>query len=109
VGGIVFGWLVRNGEAECLHIRHLQDTQSKPGMNRPGQRLRCSGQSREVYGNLAVWPTVKLEGIRSDGSVRIHVPWRGSKPSVQEIVVGYLDGWYRHFDRGPSDNIPDQL
>jgi hypothetical protein len=108
VGGIIVGWLVCDGKAERPHIPRPQDTQSKPGTAGPGQRLRCSGQSCEVYGNLGVWPAAKLEGIGSDGSVRIHVTG-GSKPSVQEIVAGYLDGWYRHFDRGPLDNIPDQL
>ena len=108
MGRVVFCWPVGDGQVQRSHVRHAQDTQSKPGTTRPGERLRSSGQSREVDGNLGVWPTVQLEGIRSDGSVRIYVTG-GCKASVQQIVVGYLDGWYRHFDRGPSDNIPDQL
>ncbi len=108
MGGIVVGRLVRDGEAERPDINRPQSAQSKPRTTCSGARFRFRGQSRKVYGNLGVWPTVKLEGIRSDGSVRIHVTG-GSKPSVQEIVIGYVDGRYRHFDRGPSDNIPDQL
>ncbi len=108
MGGIVVSRLVRDGEAERPDIARPQDAQSKPRTTRSGARLRFRGQSRKVYGNLGVWPTVKLEGIGSYRSVMLNVV-EGSKPAVEQIVVGYLDGWYRHFDPGSLDNRPDQL
>jgi hypothetical protein len=102
VGGIVFGGLVRDCESERTYVPRPQDTHSKPRAASPGPGLRCSGQSRKVYGRLGVRPTVKLERIRGDGPVGIQVTG-GGKSSVQQIVVGYWDGWYRHVDRGSSD------
>ncbi len=108
VGGILFRRLMGDGESERTNITRPQYTQAKSGAASSSTRFSFGGQLRKVYGGLGVWPTVKLEGIGSYGPIGIEVTRRG-KSSVQQIVVGYLDAWYRHVDRGSSDNRPDHF